>query len=116
MAAEVAQPSSRGHDDRHADHVDDEDPLDLVEISADAGHDLRDSDIDNGRIERKQEGPDHDRPGHPPFVGGTVGEGIGPCCRWGQLGYDVLFHGIVLFSIPQCPTKSCSRTQEYTMW
>ena len=74
MAHEVAQPARRGHDHRHADHIDDEHPLDLIEIGADAGHDIRDGNIDNGRIERKQEGPHHDRPGHPPFVGGTVGK------------------------------------------
>ena len=76
MAAEIAQPASRWHDHRHANHVDDEHPLDLIEIGADTGHDLRDGDVDNRRIERKQKGPHHNRPGHPPFIGRTVGQTV----------------------------------------
>src|SRR5262245_32838688 len=93
MAKEVTQPASSRHDHRHADHIDDEHTLDLIEISADAGHDLRNSDVDNRRIQGKQEGPYHDGPGHPPLIGGTVGKGARAYCRWVRLGYDVFFHG-----------------------
>jgi hypothetical protein len=92
MAKEVAQPASRRHDHRHANHIDDEHPLDLMQISADAGHDLRDGDVDNSRIQGKQESPYHDGPGHPPFIGGAVGEGVWAYCRWVRLSYYVLFH------------------------
>ena len=55
MSDQVAEPADGRHHHRHADHIDDEDPLDLIEIGADAGHDFRDSDVDNGGIEGEQE-------------------------------------------------------------
>jgi hypothetical protein len=54
MTDHITEPADGGHHYGHTDHVDDEHPLNLIEVSADAGHDLRDGDVHDGRIEGEE--------------------------------------------------------------
>jgi hypothetical protein len=51
MSEQVAEPADGRHHHRHANHIDDEHPLDLMKVDADAGHDFRDRDVDNRGVE-----------------------------------------------------------------
>ena len=86
MPDQVAEPADRRHYHRHADHIDDEHPLDLIEIGTDAGHDFWDGDVDDGGIESEQERTEHNRPCHPPFIGRPQGECMIVGCRWAWCG------------------------------